>query len=118
MVRIRMARLGRPHRPFYRINAVDSRVKRDGAVIENLGWYNPMAQTGEKPTDLNIERIKYWLSVGAQPSETVRDMLAKVGVVDAAKVKAEHDKRVAAKKAGEAKKAAAAASEKKEEKKA
>jgi len=118
MVRIRMSRLGRPHRPFYRINAVDSRVKRDGAVIENLGWYNPMAKGGEKPSDLNIERIKYWISVGAQPSLTVLNMLAKNGVVDAAKVKAAHDKKVAAKKASEAKKAANAASEKKEEKKA
>jgi small subunit ribosomal protein S16 len=119
MVRIRMSRLGRPHRPFYRINAVDSRVKRDGAVIENLGWYNPMAKGTEKSLDLNIERIKFWISKGAQPSLTVTNMLAKNGVVDAAKVKAAHDKKVAAKKAGAEKKAAIEASAKKpEEKKA
>ncbi|MFT3684493.1 MAG: 30S ribosomal protein S16 [Phycisphaerales bacterium] len=118
MVRIRMSRLGRPHRPFYRINAVDSRVKRDGAVIENLGWYNPMAKGEEKSLDLNIERIKHWISMGAQPSDTVRNMLAKNGVIDAAKVKAEHEKRVAAKKAAAEKKALHAASEKKDEKKA
>lgn len=117
MVRIRMSRLGRPHRPFYRINAVDSRVKRDGSVIENLGWYNPMAKGDEKAMDLNIERIKHWISVGAQPSETVRDMLARNGVIDAARVKAEHEKKVAARKAAAEKKAANAPAEKKDEKK-
>jgi small subunit ribosomal protein S16 len=80
MVRLRLARSGRPHRPFYRIGAVDSRVKRDGAVIENLGWYNPMAKTGEKATELHVDRIKYWLSVGAQPSDTLKAMLAKIGL--------------------------------------
>lgn len=80
MVRLRLARSGRPHRPFYRIGAVDSRVKRDGAVIENLGWYNPMAKTGEKASEFNMDRIKYWLGVGAQPSDTVKAMLAKAGL--------------------------------------
>ena len=118
MVRIRMARMGRPHRPFYRINAVDSRVKRDGAVIEQLGWYNPMAKGGEKSLDLNLERIKHWLKVGAQPSETVRDMLAKQGLVSADAVKEERDARIEAKKKRAEMKAAQAASggEKKEKK--
>jgi len=117
MVKLRMARLGRPHRPFYRINAVDSRVKRDGAVIENLGWYNPMANTGEKTHELNAERLKYWLSVGAQPSDTVKNMLAKIELVDAGVIAARRTKRIEAKKANETKKAAIAASAKKEEKK-
>lgn len=109
MVKLRMSRLGRPHRPFFRINAVDSRVKRDGCVIEQLGWYNPMAQGGEKVHELNSDRIKYWLSVGAQPTDTVRDMLAKLSLVDAGKIKAERDLRIEAKKKNAEKKAAAAA---------
>ncbi len=106
MVKLRMARLGRPHRPFYRISAVDSRVKRDGAVLEQLGWYDPMAAGAAKPSELNLERIKYWLSVGAQPTLTVRNMLATVGLVDAAKVKAVHARRIEARKTAAAVKAA------------
>lgn len=117
MVRIRMARSGRPHRPFYRISAVDSRVKRDGSVIEQLGWYDPMAKGSEKKLELNTDRLKYWLSVGAQPSDTVRDMLAKVSLVDAGQIQAERDERIAAKKKAAEKKAAAGAG-KAEEKKA
>ncbi|MEQ8844748.1 MAG: 30S ribosomal protein S16 [Phycisphaerales bacterium] len=77
MVRIRMQRLGRTHRPFYRIAAAEKRVKRDGKVLENLGWYNPIEKDPEKQIKLEAERIKYWLSVGAQPSETVMDILGK-----------------------------------------
>lgn len=104
-----MSRLGRPHRPFYRISAVDSRVKRDGSVIEQLGWYDPMVKDGTKNMELKTERLKYWLSVGAQPSDTVNDFLAKNGLVDAAAVKARRDARAEACKATAAKKAAAAA---------
>lgn len=113
MVKLRMARLGRPHRPFYRISAVDSRVKRDGVVLEQLGWYDPMAGGGSKPSELNVERIKYWLSVGAQPTPTVRNMLATAGVIDAEKVKAAHAKRVEARKKAAAIKAANPQPEKK-----
>lgn len=77
MVRIRMQRLGRTHRPFYRIAAAEKRVKRDGKVLENLGWYNPIEKDPEKQLKLESERIKYWLSVGAQPSDTVMDILGK-----------------------------------------
>lgn len=77
MVRIRMQRLGRTHRPFYRIAAAEKRVKRDGKVLENLGWYNPVEKDPEKQLKLEAERIKYWLSVGAQPSDTVMDILGK-----------------------------------------
>jgi len=75
VVRIRMQRLGRTHRPFYRIAAAEKRVKRDGKVLENLGWYNPIEKDPEKQLKLNEERIKYWLSVGAQPSDTMMDIL-------------------------------------------
>lgn len=77
MVRIRMQRLGRTHRPFYRIAAAEKRVKRDGKVLENLGWYNPVEKDPEKQLMLHSDRIRYWLSVGAQPSDTVMDILGK-----------------------------------------
>jgi small subunit ribosomal protein S16 len=115
VVKIRMSRLGRPHKPFYRINAVDSRVKRDGAVIETLGWYDPCAQKG-KQIELNGERIKYWISKGAQPSETVADLLVKNSLVDAGPVKARRDARAKASAERQAK--LAAGGEKKDEKKA
>jgi small subunit ribosomal protein S16 len=98
MVRIRMKRLGRRRRPFYRINAIDSRTRRDGKVLEQLGWFDPLAAEG-KQLSLEIERIKHWLSQGAQPSETVEVMLVKAGVLDAAAWKAKHDAKVARKQA-------------------
>ncbi len=79
-VKIRMKRFGRTNRPFYRINAVDSRASRDGRVIEELGAYDPHAKEDDK-VRLNLERIQYWLSVGAQPSDTVRDFLKKAGLI-------------------------------------
>ncbi|CAN5791275.1 hypothetical protein BH11PLA1_BH11PLA1_16410 [soil metagenome] len=106
-----MSRKGRPHRPFYRISAVDARVKRDGAVLEALGWYDPMAGKGEKEMELNLERLKHWLSLGAQPSDTVKSFLAKNKLVDEASWKAEHTGRVESKKKIAEKKAANAASD-------
>ena len=82
MVRIRMQRMGRRHRPFYRINAIDQRTRRDGRFIENLGWYDPIATDPDKQLSLKSERIKYWLSVGAQPSDTMRDILVKNDLMD------------------------------------
>lgn len=75
MVRIRMQRFGRTHRPFYRINAIDGRVKRNGAVLENLGWYNPVETKPDLQLHLKTDRIKEWIAKGAQPSETVMDIL-------------------------------------------
>jgi len=77
MVRIRMQRLGRRHRPFFRINAIDQRTRRNGRIIEPLGWFDPLATEEGKMLELKGERIQYWLSQGAQPSETVEDILAK-----------------------------------------
>lgn len=79
MVVLRLKRLGRTHRPFYRLNAMDQRSPRDGRVIEDLGWFDPVAAE-DKQLNLKADRIDYWLSVGAQPSETVKGLLRRIGV--------------------------------------
>ena len=78
MVVLRLKRMGRKHRPFYRLNAMDRRSPRDGRVIEQLGWYDPLAPE-DRQVSVNIERADYWLSVGAQPSRTVATLLKRVG---------------------------------------
>lgn len=78
-VRIRMKKLGRRHRPFFRICAVDKRAPRDGKVIEELGHYDPMVKETDARAVLDGERIDYWLSVGAQPSEKVQVLIDKYG---------------------------------------
>jgi len=78
-VRIRMKKLGRRHRPFYRICAMDSRAPRDGRVLEELGTYDPMVPEVDALAVLNGERVKYWLSVGAQPTEKVGVLIKKYG---------------------------------------
>jgi small subunit ribosomal protein S16 len=75
-----MKRMGRRHRAFFRINAIDQRNPRNGRVIEELGWYDPLAKESDEQINLKRERVEYWLSVGAQPSETVRDLLKKNGI--------------------------------------
>jgi len=79
-VKIRMTRMGRRHRPFFRINAVDSRTPRDGRILEKLGHYDPIEKDKDKQIVLNTERVKYWLDKGAIPSDTVSDILLKLGV--------------------------------------
>ena len=79
-VKLRMKRMGRSHVNFFRVNAVDSRSPRDGRVIEELGWYAPEAKEADKQINLKRERIEYWLSVGAQPTETVSDLLVRNGI--------------------------------------
>lgn len=71
MVKLRLTRMGRTHLPFYRIVAVDSKVRRDGAYIELLGTYEPF----ENKVNLKEEAIMKWLSVGAQPTDTVKNIL-------------------------------------------
>lgn len=78
-VRIRMKKLGRRHRPFYRICAVDRRKPRDGRVIEELGTYDPMVPEVDARAILDGERIQYWLGVGAEPSEKVAVLIKKYG---------------------------------------
>ncbi len=80
MVRLRLKRFGRRHRSCYRLNAVDSRRPRDGRVLEELGWYDPEAVASDQQVSLKRERIEYWLGVGAQPSDTVRDLLVRHGI--------------------------------------
>lgn len=81
-VRLRLTRLGAKKRPFYRVIVSDSRKRRDGYYLENIGTYDPMAEPAAVKIDL--ARVDYWLSVGAQPSDTVRDLIAKARGADAA----------------------------------
>ncbi|MCL2751749.1 MAG: 30S ribosomal protein S16 [Firmicutes bacterium] len=81
MTKIRLTRLGDKGSPFYRVVVVDSREKRDGAVIEQIGTYNPLLNPAEIKID--AERAKYWLGVGAQPTDTARDLLIKGGAMPA-----------------------------------
>jgi small subunit ribosomal protein S16 len=78
-VRIRMKVFGRKHRPYYRICAMDIRRPRDGRVLEELGTYDPLVPDTDARAVLNAERIAYWLSVGAQPSDKVRVLIKKYG---------------------------------------
>ena len=75
-VKIRLRRMGAKKAPFYRVVVADSRSPRDGRFIEELGTYDPMAD-GEK-IKVDMERAKYWISNGAQPTDTVRGLLKKV----------------------------------------
>jgi small subunit ribosomal protein S16 len=79
MVKIRLKRMGMKKAPFYRLVVTDSRSARDGRFIEEIGYYNPLTD----PVDLKVndERAKYWLSNGAQPTDTVRSLLKKGGVL-------------------------------------
>ena len=79
MVKIRLKRMGMKKKPFYRIVVTDSRSPRDGAFIEEIGYYNPLVDPAEIKID--GERAKYWLGVGAQPSDTVRALLKKGGAL-------------------------------------
>jgi small subunit ribosomal protein S16 len=74
-----MKRIGRKHRPFYRICAADSRSPRDGRVIEELGTYDPEIADTDARVQWNLERLQYWLGVGAQPSMHVRTFIKKYG---------------------------------------
>ena len=80
MVRLRLTRRGAKKRPFYRIVAADSRSPRDGRIIEQLGYYNPVSEPDELKVDL--ERVDYWLSTGAQPSDTVASLIKRARTAD------------------------------------
>lgn len=79
-VKIRLKRMGRTHHAFYRICAFDTRTRRDGRAIEELGYYDPHVADEAKKYSVNRERAEYWLSVGAQPSQTCLQILLKQGV--------------------------------------
>lgn len=73
MVRLRLSRVGAKKKPHYRIVAADARSPRDGRFIEKLGFYNPT--TNPKMLQVNLERVDYWISMGAQPSDTVGHLI-------------------------------------------
>ena len=79
-VRLRFKRMGKKARPFYRICAFDAHTRRDGRAIEELGYYNPFESDKVKKFDLKRERIEYWLSQGATPTEKVGHVLRKHGI--------------------------------------
>ena len=78
--KIRLKRLGRRNRPFFRVVVMDSRKRRDGAPIEELGWYDPIKRDGDN-YKLKVDRILHWLKDGAKPSFTVRNLLKKEGLL-------------------------------------
>jgi small subunit ribosomal protein S16 len=78
-VRIRMKKMGRKHRPFFRLCAIDARAPRDGKVIEELGHYDPLVKDVDARAVLKGERIAYWISVGALPSENASVLIKKYG---------------------------------------
>lgn len=78
-VRIRLKRMGAKKRPFYRVIVADARAPRDGRFIETLGTYNPL--TNPADVKLNAEKVRLWLSRGAQPSDPVRNILARAGLL-------------------------------------
>lgn len=78
---MRLQRFGRTHAPFYRMVAANSKAPRDGRFLEVVGTYNPIAVAGVKEIRLKKDRIQYWLSVGAQPSDRVAWLLGKFGIL-------------------------------------
>ena len=76
MVKIRLRRMGAKKAPYYRVVVADSRAPRDDRFIEELGTYDPMAETDK--IKVNMERAKYWIANGAQPTDTVRGLLKKI----------------------------------------
>ena len=80
MVKMRLRRMGAKKAPFYRVVVADSRYPRDGRFIEEVGYYNPLTNPAE--VKINAEVAKKWLANGAQPTETVKDLLKKSGIID------------------------------------
>ena len=80
MVKIRLKRMGAHKKPFYRVVVADSRAPRDGRFIEEIGYYNPM--TEPKDIKLDAELAKKWLANGAQPTDTVKALFVKSGIIE------------------------------------
>jgi small subunit ribosomal protein S16 len=102
-VKLRMKRMGRRHKPFFRIVAIDSREPRNGKIIERLGHYDPLVKDPAKQIVLKRERIEYWLTTGAVPSETVAQLLENQGIKNkiATQIRTRRDKaRAIARKRG------------------
>lgn len=75
MVSIRLSRGGAKKRPFYHIVATDKRNRRDGSYLERIGFFNPRATGGEETIRIDIDRIDFWIGQGAQPSDTVAELV-------------------------------------------
>ena len=99
-VRIRMTRMGRRHRPFYRINAVDSKTPRDGRILEKIGHYDPIEKDEAKQVVIDVEKAKAWIEKGSEPLDTVARLL-KLGIscssYEAKLARREHCKKLARK---------------------
>ena len=80
MVKIRLRRMGMKKAPFYRVVVADSRYPRDGRFIEEIGYYNPTTEPAEIKID--AEKANEWIKKGAQPTDTVKSLLKKSGIVD------------------------------------
>jgi small subunit ribosomal protein S16 len=78
MVTIRLARHGSKKNPFYHITVADRSAKRDGRFVERVGFFNPVARGNSEELRLDLERVDYWLSVGAKPSERVQKLIRRV----------------------------------------
>ena len=89
MVTLRLSRGGAKKRPFYHVVAADSRAPRDGRYIERLGFFNPLARGEEERLRLNNERIDYWTSHGAQPSDRVANLIKQAAKAPSAEAVAE-----------------------------
>lgn len=83
VVRMRLQRFGRKNLPFYRIVVADAKAPRDGRFIEYLGSYDPIANKYDKIKEVsaNVERVKYWIACGAQPSERVQWLFGRLGIL-------------------------------------
>ena len=79
MVKIRLMRMGMKGRPSYRVVVSDAHSPRDGRIIENIGWYNPL--TEPSTIQIDADRAKYWMSVGAQPSDSVKSLFERADVL-------------------------------------
>jgi small subunit ribosomal protein S16 len=79
-VKLRLVRMGRRHRPFFRINVVDGRTPRNGKVLETIGHYDPIEKDKDKQVVLNSEKAKYWLDKGAIPTASAAQLLQRAGV--------------------------------------
>ena len=88
MVTIRLARGGSKKRPFYHVHVTDSRKARDGRYIERVGFFNPIARGQEESLRIDVERVEYWVSKGAQVSDRVTKLLKDLPSSDTAEVEA------------------------------
>lgn len=93
-VKLRLTRRGRKNSPYYRVVVADSRSPRDGKFIDTIGYYHPLKKDAEEQLSINEEKALEWMNKGATPSDTVRSLLRKQGIMQKF-----HDAKVAARKA-------------------